>query len=352
MPIRRWSCLLATAFAFAQEGQPFVQEAAQPWKPAWELTLRGDDLVEPEDPPEGFRRASVQLRLRWTWELGALRLEAGTRSALGSDGNRFNGPRWDQQPSNGSQLDLARAEASWTSPRSFGSFSLGFQENGLLVSQALWDRDLRFLGAGGRAGFRSAGGRLQEAGLRVALGRVRNLLGGRLDLAAAQAVLKLDTGPWSWTAHGGLWDLSWDAGRQRLRTLPGGLPGLRQKLSLEAAGASSTWHSRFPLEARWFGARNRDTRDGSEELQILAGGRERPYWPQLSFTWQRLSATGTLYPLNGDEWWFYRSARGPRFELVLPLPGQWSLSLVHLRQKLDGSGYRAQRTLLTLVKGF
>jgi len=189
LTLSRWTLLLPAAFAFGQEAAPFPLETLDPWKPAWEATLRSDQLSNPVETSDSFRRLSLQLRLRWTWDLELLRLEAGTRSAMGSDSNQFNSPRWDQQPSNGTQLDTVRAQASWATPRTFGSLSLGFQENSLVSSQALWDRDLRFLGAGGGLGLRSPGGLLQEAGFRAAAGRVRDILGGKVDFAAGQFVL-------------------------------------------------------------------------------------------------------------------------------------------------------------------
>jgi len=331
---------------------PFPVEQPDPWKPAWEATLRGDRLSDPVETSDGFRRAGLQLRLRWTWDLELLRLEAGTRSAMGSDSNRLNSPRWDQQPSNGTQLDTVRAQASWATPGTFGSLSLGFQENGLVSSQALWDRDLRFLGAGGGLGLRSPGGWLQEAGFRAAAGRVRDILGGKVDFAAGQFVLKVDTGPVSWLAHADHWELSWDAGDERLRAQPGHRTDVRQRMKLEAAGAASTWHAAFPLEGRWFRSRNPETGETSEEVQAIAGSRERIYWPQLAFTWQRLSSTGTLYPVNGDEWWFYRRARGPRLDLSLPFPGHWVATLTHLRQRFDGDDYQITRTMVVLLKRF
>jgi hypothetical protein len=241
---------------------------------------------------------------------------------------------------------------SWATPRTFGRFSLGFQENGLLASQALWDRDLRFLGASGSAGLRSLDGVLQEASARMAVGRVRNVLGGNGDLAAGQLVLKLDTGPWSWTAHAGRWALSWDPGDERLRRLPGHDPLARQRMVVDEAGASGIWHAVLPLEAKGFWSMNRETKETSQELQVIAGSHERVYWPQLSYTWQRLSSTGTLYPVNGDEWWWYRRARGPRFDLSLALPGRWTASLVYLEQTFDGETYHATRKLLVLAKRF
>ncbi|GLH67684.1 hypothetical protein [Geothrix edaphica] len=352
LPIRRWTLHLVAALAFGQEAAPFPQEPPGFWQPAWELTLRGDQLSDPGQATESFRRAGAQLRLRWSWDLPALHLEAGSRSALGSDGNRLNPPRWDQQPSNGTQLDVAHAALSWVTARTFGTLDLGLQESRLLSSQALWDRDLRLLGAGGTAGVRGPGGALQEASLRGMTGRVRTILGGQVDLAAAQVVLKLDTGPWSWTAHVGRWDLAWDPADERLRRLPGHSPTERQRMRVDAGGAAAKWNTVFPWEIRWFRSGNRETRETSEEVQATAGSRERVYWPQVSLTWQRLSSTGTLYPVNGDEWWFYRRARGPRLDVALPLPGQWIVSVVYLRQRTDGEEYRITRTMLVLMKRF
>jgi len=352
MPIRGWMCLLVSALAFGQEAVPFPQAPPGLWTPAWELTLRSDQLSDPGYASESFRRAGVQLRLRWSWDLDVLHLEAGTRSAMGSDGNGFNPPRWDQQPSNGTQVDVAHGDFSWVAQRTFGTLALGFQENGLITSQALWDRDLRILGVGGMAGVRGLEGWLQEASLRVVAGRVRTVLGGQVDLAAGQVVLKVDTGPWSWTAHTGWWDLSWNPGSERLRRLPGRSATERQRMVVLADGVSAKWNTVFPCDARWSWSRNRETGENSEEAQVTAGSRERVYWPQLSFTWQRLSSTGTLYPVNGDEWWFYRRARGPRFDASLPLPGQWIVTLVYLRQRTDGDAYLITRKMVILAKRF
>ena len=350
MLIPRWPLPLVAVLAFGQEA-PFPPEAGGSWRPAWELTLRGDRLSSPGYDADSFRRTDLQLRLRWAWESGGLRLEAGTRSALGSDGNRFNADRWDQQPSNGSQVDVAKGTYTWLSERAFGALTLGFQENGLLAPQALWDRNLRFLGAGGRFGLRGSE-LVQEAGFRVAAGRVRDVLGGRVNLLAGQLVLKLDTGPWSWTAHADRWGLAWDAGSERLRQLPGHDPAMRQRMTVDAAGLSTVWHAALPVEAGWSGSRNRETGETAEEAVLALGSRQRVYWPQLALTWQRLSSTGTLYPVNGDEWWYYRRARGPRADLALPLPGRWIATLVLLRQRLDGADETVNRTMLVLQKRF
>ncbi len=352
MSFRCWMLSLAAVMASGQATEPFQPERIEPWKPAWELTLRSDQLADPGDPSDRFHRLGLQVRLRWTWESEALKLVGGTRSALGSDGNQFNALRWDQQPSNGSQVDEARAELSWVREKAFGTLNLGFQENGLVSSQAIWDRDLRLLGLGGRLGFRSPGGLVQEAGIRVVAGRVRDVLAGKIDVAAGQVILKLDTGPLSWLAHAGRWQLSWAPGDERLRRLPGADPAKRQEIRLDACGASGTWHAIVPLEARWFWSKNRASGKTSEEAQGTVGGRERVYWPQLSFTWQRLSSTGTLYPVNGDEWWFYRRTRGPRFDLSVPLPGRWIASAVFLRQRAEGEYYQVTRRMIVLMKRF
>jgi hypothetical protein len=352
MPMRRWTLALVATVAFGQEAVPFLEERTNPWKPSWELTLRADKLSDPVSASEGFQRLGTQLRLRWNWGWEAFRLVAGTGSAMGSDGNQFNSPRWDQQPSNGTQVDVANGAYSWISERTFGTLRLGLQENALIAPQALWDADLRYLGAGGSMGVRGEAGVLQEGSFRMAMGRVRNILGGRGDLVAGQLVLKVDTGPWSWTGHAGRWNYSWDPGEERLRHLPTFGPFERQRMVLNAGGLSTKWNAVVPVEARWFRSQNRESLETSEEFQITAGSRERVYWPELSLTWQRLSSTGTLYPLNGDEWWFYRRARGPRCDVSLPLPGQWVASLVYLRQKFDGENYWVTRNMLVLVKRF
>ena len=106
------------------------------------------------------------------------------------------------------------------------------------------------------------------------------------------------------------------------------------------------------MEGRWFRSKNPATSQDSEEVQAVAGSRERPYWPQVTFTWQRLSSTGTLYPVNGDEWWFYRRAAGSRVDLAVPLPRQWLATLIYLRQQADGEGYQVTRNMIVLTKRF
>lgn len=345
--------MLAVASALAQTVEPLPREPAW-WEPQMELRLRLDRITEADQ--EEVDRASAQLRLRWQgggqdgWE--PFRYAFGTRSALGSDGNRLNLRRWDQQPSNGTRLDLAHAGIQAHSERAFGDLRLGFQESRLLAPEALWDRDLRFLGLGLRAGLRDGAGRIPEAGIRFATGRVRTLQGGNVDLAAGQAVLKVETGPVSWTAHAGRWAITWDRGFARTRPVPGHTADLRQRLRLDAYGASATWNGLFPVEIRAYGQRNRETGEDGTEVQAVVGSLERPYWPRLSVTWQRLSQSGTLYPVNGDQWWFYWNARGHRYEFALPLRDRWFVSLIYLHHQDYDAAYPTERRMVTVTKRF
>lgn len=353
MPLFRWIPMLACTLVLAQD-VPFAEEARQPWAPLWELTARaesirgilGDGLV----PMGDIRREGLQIRLRWKAEWGGLDWTAGLRSAAGTDGNSGNRPRWDQQPSNGTQLDVARVELAGLSRRLFGRVTLGFQELGLLTSQAMWDADLRFLGASASGGFRE--GPVQEASARTALGRVRTVYPRNdVDLAAFQAVLKLGYGAFSAVLHADRWNLAWTADEGRF-SAPDFRGDGRQRLVLDGAGGSVKWEGPVPLEARWSGTRERATRETGEEFQVLAGGRARPFRPQVAYTWQRLSSTGEFYVVNSDQWWYYRGAKGPRVDLILPLRGLWSVSLVHLRQSIRRSPVVAEKTMLTVQKRF
>lgn len=345
--------LLACTLALAQD-VPFPEERPEPWTPRWELTARAErvaGVIGDDGQPMGdLLREGVQLRLRWGAEWSGLDWEAGLRSAVGSDGNRNNIARWDQQPSNGTQLDLARAELYRVSEQVFGRLRVGFQELGLLTTQAVWDDDLRFLGAAVAGGYRA--GLVEEAGLRAARGRVRTVYPGNdVDLGALQAVLKLASGAHAWTFHVDRWNLAWDADEGRFQALQYGGSG-RQRLVLDGVGGAWRWDGPVPLEARWSGYRERSTRETSEEFTFLAGSRVRLYRPQFAFTWERLSSTGCLYPLNSDQWWYYRDAKGPRYDLHLPLRALWTVSLTYLRQRVPWTPVPAEKTLLSAVKRF
>ena len=346
--------MVACTLALAQDA-PFTEEQPSPWQPRWELTARGERIAgilgDHRAPLGDIERAGVQVRLRWEIDWLGLDWYVGTRSALASDGNVNNVPRWDQQPSNGTRLDVARVDLSGLSEHAFGHLRLGFQELELIAPQAMWDPDLRFLGASASGGLR--GGVVQEASLRGAAGRVRTVYPGEdLDLAAFQAVLKLGFGAVDLVFHVDRWALGWDADEGRFQSLNFIDEG-RQRLVLDGLGGSARWEGPLlPLEVRWSGYRETRTRDSSEEFQVVAGNRVRPFRPQASFTWQRLSSTGELYPLNGDQWWYYRGAKGPRWDLALPLPGRWSIALAYLRQSLKGVTMVAEKTMLTVARSF
>jgi len=352
MRLLSWIPMLCALSLLGQEPEYFQEEAPAWWQPKWELKLQGDRITTPlpGDETAEINRADGQLRLRWEGDSTHLHYQFGLRSATGTDGNRFNIPRWDQQPSNGTQLDVARVDLKAQSEHVFAELRAGFQESPLLSPEGLWDRDLRFLGGGLRAGLR--GGAFQEAGVRVAVGRVRLLQKGDVDLRAAQAVLKLETGPLSWTAHAGRWDLRWDYGYARRRPVPGHEEDDRQKLVMDAGGLGLRWNLSLPIEVQAFAQRNADTHADGAEYQVSLGGLERPFWPRFSYIWQRFDRTGTLYPVNTDQWWYYQNARGPRYEASLPLPGRWLVSAVYLRHQTYGAEYAAERRLITVTKRF
>ncbi|HBN08885.1 MAG TPA: hypothetical protein DD435_09635 [Cyanobacteria bacterium UBA8530] len=342
-------CVVASLALSAQEAAFFHEETPSLWKPAWELTLRGDRTGGLGD--EDFQRVGARLRLRWRWDLGPLETTLATRHAVGSDGNARNFDRYDNLPSNESRLDLAQIAWRPTAPKTFLEVRIGLQETGLLSQESYWDRDLRVLGGGVRAAYRD-GKHVQELGLRGVAGRVRTVQGGRIDVAALQAVLKLDTGAFSWTAHAGRWHLKWDPSEYRLRALPGANPTVRQHSKLDVAGVGVLWNSLLPLEFKAVRHRNPDTREDGAETQFWVGSRNRAWWPQVGYIWQRFEKTGTHFPVNGDDWWYYWNARGPRYELALPLPGNWLVSAVYLRHFRYGADEAVTRRLLILTKRF
>jgi len=353
MPLPRWTYLLACTLVLGQDA-PFQEERPNPWAPRWELTGRAERIAnilgDGRVPMGDVKRGGLQIRLRWDATWAGLDWQAGVRSALGSDGNANNIPRWDQQPSNGTQLDVAHAELSGLTRKLFGRVRVGFQELGLITTQAVWDSDLRFLGASAAGGFRS--GMVQEAGLRAASGRVRTVYPRNdVDLTAFQAVLKVGWNALSGSLHADRWNVSWDVDEGRFQAPDFRATG-RARLILDGIGGSAKWEGAVPLEARWSGYRETRTRETSEEFQIIAGNRVRPFIPQASFTWQRLSSTGALYTLNSDTWWYYRGAKGPRYDLTVPLRGLWSVSLTYLRQSIKSTPRVAEKSILTVTRRF
>lgn len=344
------AAVLCIPMALTGQDTYFKEPVASPWLPAWELTLRGDRIDLPEEGRRLLERSSARLRLKWTWEEGPWSAALGSWSALGSDPNRLNVERYDQQPSNGTRLDAAWVQVRGASDLGFLELRLGHQENPLLSQESLWDKDLRLNGAALRAAFR--GESLQELGIRATVGRVATLQDGNVVLAAAQAVVRVDTGPLSWTAHAGRWRLTWDATAHRERGLPGSTD-VRPELTQDVLGAAVTWHGTLPVELKAIRHRDPDTKQDGEEFQAWIGGRGRPWWPQLGYVWQRFEARGTFTPVNGDDWWFIANARGPRYEAALPLPRKWLLVATYVRHRsFMPWTYPVDRRLLQLIKRF
>ncbi len=347
----RRAAALILALPLAAQDAYFKEAPVNPWLPAWELTLRADRIDEPAMQLRLVDRSSARLRLKWTWEDGPWSGSLGTWSALGSDSNTLNIWRYDQQPSDGARLDAAWVQVRGASEAGFVEFRLGHQENPLLTQESLWDKDLRVTGASLRATYRNES--IQELGLRAVAGRVRTLPDGNVVLAAAQAVLRFDTGPISWTAHGGRWMLRWDGSDHREMEPRGGVVRARQELSQDVLGAGATWHLTVPVEVKAIRHRDPESRDEGAEFQAWIGSRNRPWWPQIGYIWQRYESRGTLYPVNGDDWWFMNNARGPRYEAALALPGKWLVVASYIRhQSYQAWTYRTDRRLLQVIKRF
>ena len=347
----RWVVVLTVPLSLAAQDAYFKETPANPWLPAWELTLRADRIDEPAMRMRLVERESARIRLKWTWEAGPWSGSLGTWSALGSDSNSLNIWRYDQQPSDGTRLDAAWIQARGATEAGFLELRLGHQENPLLAQESLWDKDLRVTGASLRAGFRSE--TIQELGFRGVAGRVRTLPDGKVMLAAAQVVARFDTGPVSWTAHAGHWELRWDASDHRERALPDGVARARQKLSQDVAGVGATLHVAVPLEVKTIRHRDPVSRDDGAEFQVWIGSRNRPWWPQAGYVWQRFEPRGTFHPVNGDDWWFMTNARGPRYEVALPLPRKWLIVATYLQHhSYMAWSYPVDRRLLQVIKRF
>ncbi len=151
------AAVLCIPMALTGQDTYFKEPVASPWLPAWELTLRGDRIDDPEEGRRIVERGSARLRLLWSWEQGAWSGALSSWSALGTDGNRFNADRYDQQPSNGTRLDAAWIQVRGASDSGFLELRLGHQENPLLSQESLWDKDLRLSGATLRAAYRGTG---------------------------------------------------------------------------------------------------------------------------------------------------------------------------------------------------
>ena len=365
------SALRLAAFALlawapgARAQDAFFKEPAQTWwRPTWELEARTDRTTFSDSRPD-LDRQNVRLRLRWSlgedggwWGFGF-----GSAHRAGSDGNRFNLPRFDNESSNGNSLDLAelRLQGSWE--RGGLSMRGGLVENDLLSAESLWDPDLRVIGGGARAFLRTPGGMVEEAGIRVVAGDARLIAGGRVTLRAVQAVLRLQTGPIAWTAFGGPWNLqarqedALNFRRQNPVSAPGNpyyVPGgyADPEFRFTVVGASIQFLGIVPVELKAIKHSNLDYPDWGGEFQAWVGSRTRRWWPQLGYIRQRLDPAGALASVNGDLWWLHANGDGQRYVLALGLPARWSASWTYVEQSRRGGTLRFTRSIIGVQKRF
>ena len=334
------------------------------WIPNWELEAK-TDRVTFSDGRADLERQDARLRLRWEFsrEDGWWGVGFGSSHRLGSDGNRFNLPRFDNETSNGNSIDLAEAWAQKVWEQGGLKARGGLVENDLFSAESLWDPDLRLTGAVGRAFFRTQDGTVEEAGIRLAAGEVRLVAGGRVKLRAAQAVVRLQTGPVAWSFFGGPWALTArqeDALNFRRQNTPGSpldpyyVPGgyADPEFRFLVYGASILYFGIVPVELKAIKHSNRETEDWGGEFQVWVGSRTRRWWPQFGYIRQRLDPNGALGSVNGDLWWVHSNGDGQRYVLALALPARWSLSWTYVEQTRRGGLPRFTRSIIGVQKRF
>ncbi len=354
-------CLAGVALS-AQQPEYFKEEKRAWWKPGVELEAFHDRIEFDPYNRKPIERTLGRLRLRW--QLGGesdwWKLRAGSVHRASSDGNRNNVARLDNEPSNGSSLDLAELRLRALSAHGGAELHGGLVESGLLSQESLYDPDLRIIGGGGRVFWRHEASGLEELGLRGETGDIRLVQGGRVRITAFQGVLRFSTGPVTWTAYGGPWKLEArqeDAAKFR-RQNPGGTGGgyPNPTYRFDTFGAGFLWSGDLPLEVKALRHKNKDTGEKGEELQVWLGASTRPYWPRVGYIRQLLAPTGALASVNGDLWWHHASADGERYVLQLPLPKKWSLTYSIVDQRRRNVAPPAtvgfKRTLVGLSKRF
>ena len=355
--LRRLFLLWATGLSLVAQ-EYFPEEKPNLWIPSWELVAQAERQNLPPGSIPDFSRSDARLRLRWSLgEEDGFQFKVGSISYLGSDGNAKNLIRQDNQPSNGSRLDLAELRFTHTTERSGVQIATGLMENPLLASESLWDPNLRIIGGGGRVFLRSDVV-VEEVGIRAVAGEVRLMDGGRVEVRAGQVVARFSLGSITTTLHGGLWDLQ---PRQEDAVLflrqnsgggygpvgPYGNPGLYGNLGgyadphyrYEVTGAQVDWDAAVPVMISAQRQKRQEDGDIGQDFQVWVGSPTRRWWPQAGFIHQNLDPDGALGSLNGDRWWFHSNASGDRFVLALNLPKRWRISLEYMNQSRLGSAY-------------
>lgn len=333
----------------AQEPAYFQEPAMSGWKPTGILLLEAERLPRLDDDfAQDATRSRALLELAWSRPWSFLTAEVALRGAVGSDGNRYNLDRYDQRPSNGAWLQRASVRAERFTASTVAEATAGLQANPLLSQESLWDRDLSLAGLSGRAAYRDEDRGIVEAGVRVVAGRVRTFPAQAVDVRAAQAVLRMESGPIAWFVHVDRWEIRWNAGDERFEALPGAWGDARQLVRLDAAGVGASGEAPLPWELRGFAHRNVATGETGGEFQAWLGPVARPYRPRVGFVHQRLSATGTAFATGSDEWWFVGASRGTRWVLQLPLRHGLRMTFAHLLHRTDASPRTSRRTGLSL----
>ena len=349
----------------------FKEESKPWWRPdaALDLTTERVHLGDDVGSPFQFTRTRSRLRLRWGLgdESNLFRTEAGITGYLSSESNKLNLPWQDNERNNGGILDVANVRFRWL--RANGGVELrgGLLENPLLSSESLWDADLRITGGAGKAFLRSEGGLVQEAGVRALSGDVRLLAHGQVRIQAAQAVLRLETGPFSWSFHVGPWRM--EARNQDATNFlrsnpspnganyPDGGPSYQNPIyNLFVVGAGVTVTEGLPFEIKALRHENRDTNSSGgrrgQELQIWIGPRNRTWWPQVGYIRQQLDAAGALASVNGDQWWFHANADGERYVIALSLPARFRLEGSYVYQRRRDSPGPVERADFSIIRRF
>lgn len=328
------------------------------WLPSWELNAWHDDIDRGPGKPAILRDRS---RLRLKWQIGEddgwIQFRAGSAHYVGSDGNRFNLARFDNEPSNGSLLDLAEIHVQGLSARGGADLNVGLVENGLISTESLWDPDLRVIGGFGRAFLRSPEGLFDEIGIRATVGDARLTEGGRVNVTAVQGIAKFTTGLVSWTFFGGPWNLK--AREQDLAKFHRQNPltdpeyyTVATDFPLTTYGATISTSAAFPFEIKAQRHTNRHTRDEGGELQVFLGSRTRKWHPQIGWVRQIMGLTSQLASINGDIWWFHANADGFRYIAALPMPKKWLVQYSYIDQRLRGAKDSVKMHRVDVIKRF
>ncbi len=361
--------LLASSSLVAQdtvlnEGQSpdstsyFKEPERKWWLPTWELNGWHEDIDRGPGKPAIIRDRS---RLRLRWQIGEddgwIQFRVGSAHYIGSDGNRNNLARFDNEPSNGSRLDLADLRLQGFNANGGAELHGGIVENGLLSTESIWDPDLRVIGGFGRAFFRSPDGLFDEIGIRAITGDARLLEGGRVNIAAIQGVAKFTIGQVSWTFFGGPWNLK--AREQDLAKFHRQNPitdpeyyNPTTNYPLTTYGLAVSASTGFPFEIKALRHTNRTTREVGGELQVFLGSRTRKWFPQIGWVRQIMAPSSQLGSVNGDLWWFHANADGSRYIAALALPRKWLVQYSYLDQRLRSAKDALTTHRVDVVKRF